>query len=83
MRQSKCSGIAVVIDITSSSLLTYFSILCSLSALPAISCSLLKEMATHSRVLAPKVPWTEEPGGLQSMGTHRVGHDLSTQHTAH
>ena len=34
-------------------------------------------MATHSSVLAWKIPWTEEPGGLQSMGSHRVGHDWS------
>ena len=34
-------------------------------------------MATHSSILAWKTPWTEEPGGLQSMGSHRVGHDLS------
>ena len=32
-----------------------------------------KEMATHSRVLAWKIPWTEEPGGLQSIGLQRVG----------
>ena len=32
-----------------------------------------KEMATHSSVLAWNVPWTEEPGGLQSMGSQRVG----------
>ena len=32
-------------------------------------------MATHSSVLAWKIPWTEKPGGLQSMGSHRVGHD--------
>ena len=32
-------------------------------------------MATHSSILAWKVPWTEEPGGLQSMGSQRVGHD--------
>ena len=37
---------------------------------------LLEEgMATHSSVLAWRVPWTEEPGGLQSMQLHRVGHD--------
>ena len=36
----------------------------------------LKEgMATHSRILAWRVPWTEEPGELQSTGSHRVGHD--------
>ena len=34
-----------------------------------------KEMATHSRILAWKIPWTEEPGRLQSMGSQRVGHD--------
>ena len=31
-----------------------------------------KEMATHSSILARKIPWTEEPGGLQSMGLQRV-----------
>ena len=36
-----------------------------------------KEMATHSRVLAWRIPWTEKPGRLQSMGSHRVGHDWS------
>ena len=34
-----------------------------------------KEMATHSYILAWTIPWTEEPGGLQSTGLHRVGHD--------
>ena len=34
-----------------------------------------KEMATHSSTLAWKIPWTEEPGGLQSIGSQRVGHD--------
>ena len=37
-----------------------------------------KEMATHSITLAWKVPWTEEPGRLQSMGSQRVGHDRAT-----
>ena len=37
--------------------------------------SLQKEMATHSRTLAWRIPWTEEPGGLQSIGLQRVGHD--------
>ena len=35
-----------------------------------------EEMATHSSFLASKIPWTEEPGGLQSMGSQRVGHDF-------
>ena len=34
-------------------------------------------MATHSSVLAWRIPGTEEPGGLPSMGSHRVGHDCS------
>ena len=37
--------------------------------------ALEKEMTTHSSVLAWKIPWTEEPGRLQSMGSHRVRHD--------
>ena len=34
-----------------------------------------KGMATHSSILARKIPWTEEPGGLQPMGSQRVGHN--------
>ena len=37
-----------------------------------------KEMATHSSVCAWKIPWTEEPGRPQFMGSQRVGHDLAT-----
>ena len=37
--------------------------------------SLEKRMATHSSILAWEIPWTEEPGGLQSMGLQRVGQD--------
>ena len=40
---------------------------------------LQKGMATHSSVLAWRIPWTEEPGRLQSMGSQRVGHDLATK----
>ena len=36
------------------------------------------EMATHSSILAWKIPWMEEPGGLQSVGSQRVGHDGAT-----
>ena len=39
-----------------------------------------KDMATHSSILAWKIPWTEEPGGIQSMGLPRVRHDLVTEH---
>ena len=41
--------------------------------------SLEEEMATHSNILALKIPWTEEPGGLQSMGSQKVRHDLVTK----
>ena len=41
--------------------------------------SLEKEMATHSSILAWRIPWTEEPGGLQSMGSQRVRYDLATK----
>ena len=34
-----------------------------------------KEMATHSSILAWRIPWIEEPGGIQYMGSQRVGHD--------
>ena len=39
---------------------------------------LQKEMATHSSILAWKILWTEEPGGLQSMRSQRIGHDRVT-----
>ena len=37
--------------------------------------SLEEKMATHSNILAQKIPWTEKPGGLQSKGSQRVGHN--------
>ena len=40
-----------------------------------------KEMATHSSIPAWRIPWTEEPGGLQSTGSQRVGHDWATSLT--
>ena len=52
-------------------LLKYFEIL-----FPMTVCLLLeKEMATHSSILAWRIPGTEEPSGLPSMGSHRGGHD--------
>ena len=36
-----------------------------------------KEMATHSSILAWRIPWTEEPGGLRSTGVQRVGHEVT------
>ena len=49
-----------------------------LSSTPGSGRSLEKEMATHSSILAWRIPWMEEPGGLQSMGLQRVGHDRGT-----
>ena len=43
--------------------------------------SLEKEMATHSNILAWKIPWTQEPGGLQYIGLQRVRHDCMCTHT--
>ena len=40
-------------------------------------------MATHFSILAQEIPWTEEPGRLQSMGSQRVGHDLVTKQQQH
>ena len=37
-----------------------------------------EDMATHSNILAWRIPWTEEPGGIQSVGLQRVTHDLVT-----
>ena len=42
-----------------------------------------KRMATHSSILAWRIPWIEEPGGLQFMGSHRVGHDWMTYILSH
>ena len=46
-----------------------------LGSIPGSGRSLEKEMATHSSILAWRIPWTEEPGRLQSTGSQRVGHD--------
>ena len=42
-----------------------------------------KEMAPHSSILACRIPWTEEPHRLQSMGLHRVGHDRNNLEGIH
>ena len=39
-----------------------------------------EETATHSSILAWRILWTEEPGGLQPMGSQRIRHDLATEH---
>ena len=39
-----------------------------------------EEMATHSSILAWRIPWREEPGGLQTVGPQRVGHDWASKH---
>ena len=44
-------------------------------SIPGREDPLEKEMATHSSILVWEIPWTEEPGGLQSMGSQRVGHN--------
>ena len=44
-------------------------------SIPGLGRSPGEEMAVHSRTIAWKIPWTEEPGRLQSIGSQRVGHD--------
>ena len=63
----KCNGIVIISQIYSA--LTLFC--------------LEKEIATHSSTLAWRIPWTEEPGGLQSMGSQRVRHDWATSFSLH
>ena len=46
--------------------------------IPGLGRSLEMEMATHSSILAWRIPWTEEPAGLQSTGSQRVGHNRAT-----
>ena len=46
---------------------------------PGLGRSLAEGNSTHSSTLACKIPWTEEPGGLQSMGSLRVRHDLTNK----
>ena len=45
------------------------------SSIPELGRSPGVGMATHSSILAWRIPWTEEPDGLQTTGSHRVGHD--------
>ena len=49
-----------------------------LGLIPGQEDPLEKDLATNSSILAWKIPWTEEPGGLQSMGLQRVGHNRAT-----
>ena len=49
--------------------------------IPGLGDPVKKEMATHSNILAWRNPWREEPGGLQSMGSQRVGHNLAIECT--
>ena len=51
---------------------------CDLGSIPVSRRLLEKKMATHSSTPAWRIPWTEEPGGLQSTGLQRVGHDWAT-----
>ena len=46
-----------------------------MGSIPGSGRSLKEGMATHSSILAWRIPWTEEPGGLRSVGLQRVGHD--------
>ena len=54
-----------------------------MGSIPGQEDSLEEGMASHSSILAWKIPWTEEPGGLQSMGSQRVRHDQSNSAHTH
>ena len=62
MRQ--CGGVKVIV-----------TVVIEMEKITLLRDRLEKEMATHSSILAWRIPGTEEPGGLLSMGSHRVGHD--------
>ena len=71
----------------------FLGIICLVKHVPAIQETwvqslgwedpLEKEMATHYSILAWRIPWAEEPGGLQSMGLQRVGHNWATHTHTH
>ena len=61
--------------LVSKDLMTYIALDISLFILGTMHFNVEKEMATHSSVLAWRIPGTEEPGGLPSMGSLGVGHD--------
>ena len=52
-----------------------------LGSIPGLEDSLEEGMAIHSSILAWRTPWTEEPGRLQSMGSHRVEHNWARKHS--
>ena len=52
----------------------------NLGSIPGLGRSLEESVATHSSTFAWRIPWTEDTGGLQSMGSQRVGHDWATKH---
>ena len=54
-----------------------------IGSIPGSGKSSGKGMATHSSILAWRIPWTEEPGRLQSMGSQRVTHDCATNTHTH
>ena len=67
-----CTDRALLLSLTETFMFTRFTV-----ELFSVEPSWEKAMATHSSTLAWKIPWTEQPGRLQSMGSRRVGHDWS------
>ena len=52
-----------------------------LGSISGLGRALEEVLAAHSSILAWRIPWTEEPSGLQSMGSQRVGHDRTTKYS--
>ena len=90
-RQSQCSVICVIIKDILPLQCSWASLMVQLVKNPLAVCEtwvpslgwedpLEEVMATHSRILAWRIPWTEEPGRLQFMGSQKVWHDWATKH---
>ena len=83
-KKKKTPQVKIILEIDSTNLLGFLGdsdskeSACNsgdLGSIPGLGRPLGKEMATHSSILVWRIPWTEEPGGVQSMGSQRAGHD--------
>ena len=83
-KKKKTPQVKIILEIDSTNLLGFLGdsdskeSACNsgdLGSIPGLGRPLGKEMATHSSILVWRIPWTEEPGGLQSMGSQRVRDD--------
>ena len=82
MRNLPPKRVELKVVVLYNSVCVFISFMCSntffFENMPIRRAVMEKKMATHSSILAWRIPWTEEPGGLQSTGSQRVGHDWAT-----